>query len=109
VKAETGVGRPPLALSPLQPVERDFAFVVGTDVPAEAVMRAAYSADRALIDDVRVFDVFEGGGLGAGSKSVAITVVFQPTERTLTDTEIENLERRIAERVNNTTGGVLRS
>ena len=35
VKAEAGVGRPPLALSPLQPVERDFAFVVGTDVPAE--------------------------------------------------------------------------
>jgi phenylalanyl-tRNA synthetase beta chain len=109
VKAEAGARRPPLILSPLQPVERDFAFVVGTDVPAEAVVRAAHSADRALIDDVRVFDVFEGGGLGAGSKSVAITVVFQPTERTLTDPEIENLADRIAEQVKKATGGVLRS
>jgi phenylalanyl-tRNA synthetase beta chain len=109
VRAEAGASRPPLALSPLQPVERDFAFVIGTDVPAEAVMRAAHSADRALIHDVRVFDVYEGGGLGAGNKSVAITVVVQPTDRTLTDPEIENLAGRIAERVHKATGGVLRS
>jgi phenylalanyl-tRNA synthetase beta chain len=100
--------RPPLALSPLQPVERDFAFVVDADVRAETIVRAARSADRALITDVRVFDVFEGGALSAGKKSIAITVVLQPAERTLTDAEIDSLAGRIVEQVKKATGGVLR-
>jgi phenylalanyl-tRNA synthetase beta chain len=108
-KAETGAARPPLELPTLQPVERDFAFVVEGDVPAEAVVRAARGADRALITDVRVFDVFEGGALGSGRKSIAITVVLQPSERTLTDAEIEALAGRVVERVEKATGGVLRS
>ena len=71
-------------------------------------MRAARAADRALITDVRVFDVFEGGALGAGKKSIAITVVLQPAERTLTDVEIDSLAGRIVEQVKKATGGVLR-
>jgi phenylalanyl-tRNA synthetase beta chain len=108
-KAEAGAGRPPLALSTLQPVERDFAFVVDAAVPAEALVRAARAADRALIGDVRVFDVFEGGALGSGKKSIAITVVLQPSERTLTDAEIEELAGRVVEQVERATGGVLRN
>jgi phenylalanyl-tRNA synthetase beta chain len=107
-KARAGAARPPLSLSPLQPVERDFAFVVDAGVRAEMVVRAARAADRALITDVRVFDVFEGGALGAGKKSIGITVVLQPAERTLTDQDIESLAGRIIEQVGKATGGVLR-
>jgi phenylalanyl-tRNA synthetase beta chain len=108
LRPEAGAVRPPLALSPLQPVERDFAFVVDADVPADAVARAARGADRELIADVRVFDIFEGGVLADGKKSIAITVVLQPSQRTLTDPEIVSLAARIVERVEKATGGVLR-
>ena len=107
--AGASAARPPLRLSALQPVERDFAFVVDPAVHAEALVRAARAADRTLIADVRVFDVFEGGGLGAGKKSIAITVVLQPSERTLTDAEIEDMAGRIVAEVEGATGGVLRS
>ena len=109
MKAEARADRPPLALPTLQPVERDFAFVVDSEVTAETLVRAARAAERALITDVRVFDVFQGGGLAVGKKSIAITVVLQPSERTLTDAEIEELSGRIIERVETATGGVLRS
>jgi len=109
LKSETSAARPPLALSTLHPVERDFAFVVDAAVPAEALVRAARAADRTLIGDARVFDVFEGEALGSGRKSIAITVVLQPSERTLTDAEIEELASRVVEQVEKATSGVLRS
>lgn len=100
--------RPGLATSDLQPVERDFAFVVDADVEALALVNAAAGADKTLIEDVRVFDEFIGGSLGAGKKSLAITVRMQPTEKTLTEKEIEAVGARIVEKVGKATGGVLR-
>ena len=77
--------RPPLQASDLQPVERDFAFVLDARVEAEAVLKAARAADKALIEAVTVFDVFAGpkaeAQMGAGKKSMAIAVRLQPTER----------------------------
>ncbi len=98
-----------LELSPFQPVERDFAFVVDSGVPAADVLKAARSADTKLITDVRVFDVFEGGSLDASKKSLAINVVLQPTQKTLTDTEIETVAKQIVARVEKATGGTLRA
>ena len=100
--------RPMLSLSAFQPIERDFAFVVDSDVAATMVSQAAKGADKALIDGVRVFDVFDGAALGDGKKSVAITVVLQPTEKTLTDEEIEAVSQRIVASVEKATGGTLR-
>ncbi len=90
-------------------MERDFAFVVDGDVPADAVVRAAKKADKALIADVRVFDLFIGGGLGEGRKSLAITVVLQPTEQTLTEVAIEAISQAVVAEVGKATGGVLRA
>jgi phenylalanyl-tRNA synthetase beta chain len=87
--------RPALALSPLMPLSRDFAFVVDRDRAAGDLVRAAVSADKALIEGARVFDVYEGPGVPEGSKSVAIEVSIQPREKTLTDAEIEQLSARI--------------
>ena len=74
-----------LELSPFQPVTRDFAFVVDRAVKAGDIVRAAQSVDRKLIAGVSVFDVYEGQGIEAGKKSVAIAVTIQPREKTLTD------------------------
>jgi phenylalanyl-tRNA synthetase beta chain len=76
-------------LPAFQPLRRDFAFVVKSGVGSETVLRAARSAVRGLVDDVRLFDVFTGGGLADGEKSLGIEVVLQPRDRTLTDAEIE--------------------
>lgn len=100
--------RPPLDLSDLQPVRRDFAFVVDENVTADQLIRAARGAEKKLITDVSLFDLFEGGGLGEGKKSLAIEVTLQPVEKTLTDEEIEAVSKRIVAAVEKATGGSLR-
>ncbi|MEM9474395.1 MAG: phenylalanine--tRNA ligase subunit beta [Pseudomonadota bacterium] len=104
----TGATRPALTLNALQAVERDYAFVVDADVEALNVVNAAAGADKALIEDVRVFDEFIGGSLGEGKKSLAITVRMQPTEKTLTEKDIEAVSAKIVEKVGKATGGTLR-
>ena len=78
-----------LKLEPLQPVARDFAFVVGQEVSVAKLIQAIKGADKNLIRDVAVFDVYEGDKVGADKKSVALSVTLQPTDKTLTDAEIE--------------------
>ena len=101
--------KPPLELSPFQVVKRDFAFVVSSDVEAGAIVKAASTADRKLITGVNVFDVFEGASLGEGRKSIAIEVLIQPAERTLTDEDFDTLTAKIVANVEKTTGGTLRA
>ena len=101
--------KPALELSPFQAVKRDFAFVVDKTVEAGAILKAASSADRKLVAGVNVFDVFEGASLGDGKKSVAIEVIIQPAERTLTDEDFEALTGKIIANVTKNTGGVLRA
>jgi phenylalanyl-tRNA synthetase beta chain len=103
-----GPARPLLDASPFQPLERDFAFLVDAAVPADKLTRAARSADKALITEAKVFDLFQGGTLPDGKKSIAFSVTIQPRERTLTDQEIEALSARIVAAVNKATGGELR-
>ncbi len=98
----------PLDISRLQSVRRDFAFVVDSDQPAAAITNAVIAADKALIAGVNVFDVFEGSALGDNKKSVAVEVEIQPTDRTLTDAELEALAKRIVDQVAQRTGAVLR-
>ncbi len=104
-----GTARPPLTLAPFQPLERDFAFVVAAEVPAAAVLDAVRGAEPTLIADVILFDVFTGDAIGAGNKSLAVTVILQPLERTLTDAEIEAVGTRIIDAVVKATGATLRT
>ena len=108
-KETSAVARAALALSNLQAVRRDFAFEVASDTQAAAMVRAAKGANKKLIADVRVFDVFEGGNLPEGMKSVALEVVLQPQDATLTDAEIEAVAEKVTANVEKTTGGKLRS
>ncbi|MGC8201601.1 phenylalanine--tRNA ligase subunit beta [Aliiroseovarius sp. PTFE2010] len=105
---KSGASRAALEISDLQAVERDFAFVVDADVEALTLVNAAAGADKALVEEVRVFDEFIGGSLGAGKKSVAIAVRLQPRHATLKEADIEAVAAKIVEKVAKATGGVLR-
>ncbi|PKU22743.1 phenylalanine--tRNA ligase subunit beta [Telmatospirillum siberiense] len=97
-----------LKVSPFHAIERDFAFVVDRSVSAEAVLRAAKGADKALISDVLLFDLYEGPHVGEDKKSLAIQVTLQPVEKTLTDAEIEAIAAKVVDAVGKATGGELR-
>lgn len=107
-----GTARAALDVSDLQAVTRDFAFIVDSAVAADKLVRAASGADKALIEQVRVFDLFEGdkaeAAFGAGKKSLAIEVTLQPREKTLTDAEIEAVAAKVIASVEKATGGSLR-
>ena len=100
--------KPAIELSPFQPVSRDFAFVMDRGVSAASILKAARGADKALIKDVSIFDVFEGSHVGEGRKSVAIEVTLQPRDKTLTDEEIEKVSAAVIAAVTKATGGELR-
>ncbi|WP_267421870.1 phenylalanine--tRNA ligase subunit beta [Methylobacterium sp. GC_Met_2] len=101
--------KPALVLAEFQPLSRDFAFVVGRDVPAGDIIKAAQNAERKLVTAVDVFDLYEGPGVPEGAKSVAIAVRLQPVDRTLTDAEIEAVSAKIVAEVMRRTGATLRA
>lgn len=89
-----GKARKKLQLHSLQPVEKDLAFLVDKKVKAIDVITAAKNADRNAITDVRVFDVY-GEDSDGDKKSIAISVTFQPVEKTFSDQELEVLMNKI--------------
>ena len=105
-KAKT---KPPLALSPLMPLTRDFAFVVDANVAAGNIERALLGVDRQLVMSARVFDVYAGPGVPDGRKSVAVEITLQPRESTLADVEIEALSRKLVAAAEKATGALLRT
>lgn len=107
-RGKSGTAKPLLELNPLQPLSRDFAFIVKDSVAADDVLRAAKSADKKLITDAQIFDVYAGKGVEQGYKSLALSVTIQPVEATLTDKELEELMMAVINAVGEKTGGVLR-
>ncbi len=107
-KAKPTKVKPKLALSDFQPVTRDFAFIVDKAVAAGDMVKTAQGADRALIANVGVFDLYEGAGVEAGKKSVALAVTLQPTEKTLTEAEIEAVGSKIVAEIGKRYGATLR-
>ena len=107
-KAKASRARPPLKVSPFPPVDRDFAFVVDDAVSAEALLGAVRAADKALIREVLLFDVYSGAGLEPGKKSLAIAVRLQAPDHTLSEAEIEATAKKIIAAASKATGAVLR-
>jgi phenylalanyl-tRNA synthetase beta chain len=103
-----GAARPALHLAALQPVRRDFAFLVDAGVEAGTVLRAARGAERDLIAAVDLFDIYEGKNIEDGKKSLAIQVTLQPVEATLTDGEIDAIGKKVVAAVEKASGGTLR-
>lgn len=107
-KKKGGTAKPLLALSPFQPVDRDFAFLVANSTDSDKLLKAAKGADKALISDVSIFDIYEGKGVEPGFKSVALSVTLQPVDKTLTDKEIEDVAAKVVAAVAKATGASLR-
>jgi len=105
---QSATARPALEAQDLLPVKRDFAFVADGKVAADKFIRAAKGADKALITDVSVFDVFAGGNLGEGMRSIALEVTLQPKDKTLTDEEIDAVSKAVVAAVTKATGATLR-
>jgi phenylalanyl-tRNA synthetase beta chain len=91
------------------PVRRDLAFVVRDDVPAGDVQGALRQAAGSLLDRVVLFDVFTGGGLPPGHRSLAFALEFRAVDRTLSDDEVEPLVGAIVERLRSAFGAQLRT
>ncbi|MGS4886951.1 phenylalanine--tRNA ligase subunit beta [Roseibium sp. MB-4] len=107
-KAKAGRSKGSLNASDLMPVRRDFAFLVDSAVTADKILKAARGADKSLIEDITLFDIYEGAGVPEGQKSVAIDVVLQPRKKTLTDEEIDAVAKKVIANVEKATGGTLR-
>ena len=100
--------KPPLDLSDLQPVRRDFAFIVARDTKAGDLLKAVKGAEKTLIQAVDLFDVFEGGAMAADEKSLAVEVTLQPKDRTLTEEDLEAVSAKIVAAAEKAVGAKLR-
>jgi phenylalanyl-tRNA synthetase beta chain len=97
-----------LSLSVFQPVWRDFAFLVDQEVPAQKLMQVIQKTNP-LIADIQLFDVFQGNGIPDDKKSMALSVRLEPTERTLTEEDLNTFMQAVIQSVQKEVGGVLRS
>lgn len=86
-----------LKTSDYQPVDRDFAFIIDEDTPAGDVIRLVQSAEKDLVQDVTLFDVYQGKCVEDGKKSLALTIRLQAMDRTLKDDEIEAVSKKVIE------------
>jgi phenylalanyl-tRNA synthetase beta chain len=102
-----GGKRKALVSSDYQPVTRDFAFVVEEHVAAAELVKQVNAAEKQLLREVTIFDVYRGKGVPEGKKSIALTVTLQAPDRTLTDAEIEAVAQAILANVKKV-GAVLR-
>ena len=79
-----------------------------SDCDALTLVKAATGADKNLVSGVKVFDIFEGASLGENKKSIAIEVMLQPRDKTLTEEDIAAVSSKIVATVEKATGGTLR-
>ncbi len=94
-KRATGFARPAYTPPALQAVTRDFAFIVPSTLAAGDLVRAVKGADKAVITDARLFDLFTGAGVEDGKKSLAVEVTLQPGEKSFTDAEIKAVADKV--------------
>jgi phenylalanyl-tRNA synthetase beta chain len=108
LKKGQSAARPLLRPSPLQPVGRDFAFLVDASVSAAKLERAIIGADKALITKAQVFDIYQGTGVPDGQKSLAVAVTLQPVKEALDEEALKALTQKVVASVLKHTGGTLR-
>ena len=90
-------------------VRRDLAFIVAEPVPSGDVESAIRRSAGEILESVELFDLYTGAPLDAGKKSLAYTLVFQPTDRTLTDADVDAVVASIVRGVRQACGGELRA
>ena len=96
-------------VSDYQKSERDFAFIVNKDVSAQELINAISIVNNKLISNIKVFDIYEGKNIPENQKSIAISVTIQSTEKTLNESDLENINNLIIKTVESKTGAKIRS
>ncbi|MEM0987001.1 MAG: phenylalanine--tRNA ligase subunit beta [Pseudomonadota bacterium] len=107
-KGKAGKTRPVYDAPDQSPVRRDLAFLVSSDTPAGDIIRLAKSAEKTLITDVSVFDVYRGEGVEDGKASIAIEITLGPRGAPMKDHEIDHVVNKVVASVAKGTGAVLR-
>ncbi|MDP1828442.1 MAG: phenylalanine--tRNA ligase subunit beta [Archangium sp.] len=96
-------------LSRFPSVLRDLAVVVPAELPAEKVRLVILEVGKPLVDEVKVFDVYEGKQVGEGKKNLAFALRYRSPDRTLTDAEVAEAHQKIVAEVGQRLGGALRA
>jgi phenylalanyl-tRNA synthetase beta chain len=89
-------------------IERDIALIVDDGLPAADVVALIRNYPSGLIEDVSIFDCYRGKNIPDGKKSLAFTVRYRAKDRTLTDSEIEELHGKLLDRITGQTAGIIR-
>ena len=95
--------------SDFQKSERDFAFIINKDFKSQDLIDVIYDVNKDLIRDVKVFDIYEGENIAEGQKSIALNVTIQSSEKTLTDEDLDKINKLIISTVEEKTGSKIRS
>ena len=96
-------------VSDFQKSERDFAFVIDKFYKAGSLENIIKKLDEKIIKQVTTFDVFEGQNIPEGKKSIAINVVIQAIDKTLTEKDLDQVSQKIINTVQEKTGATIRS
>jgi phenylalanyl-tRNA synthetase beta chain len=96
------------ALSRFPAIRRDLAFVLPQPVAAEAICATARAAAGALLQDLTLFDVYQGQGIESGRKSIALGLILQDSSRTLTEHDVETVLVQVQTALNAKFGATLR-
>ena len=97
-----------LKISNLQPVTREFAFIINEEIESEKVCQVAKSINKDLITDVIILDIYNGEKIPQDMKSVAIKVTIQPIQETLTDSALEEISANLINAIEKKLSGSLR-
>jgi phenylalanyl-tRNA synthetase beta chain len=90
------------------PVLEDLALVVDESLPAERVAELIRRTGGKVVRDIRLFDVYRGEKIGAGKKSLAYSLTYQASDRTLNDKDVAGLRAHILRRLEQELGAKLR-
>ena len=96
-------------VSDFQKSERDFAFVIDKSFKVGLLERLIKSVDEKIIQGVSVFDIYEGENIPQDKKSVAVNVMLQSLDRTLSEKDLDQVSKKIIETVKEKTGATIRS
>ena len=96
-------------VSDFQKSERDFAFVIDKSFKVGLLEKIIMDVNSLIIQKVVIFDIFEGGNIPKGKKSVAINVTLQSQDKTLTEKDLDQISRSIIEIIQKKTGATIRS
>ena len=102
------MSKPLLKLNQLQPLYRDFSFIVDKDLDAQRLINEIKLVDQNQIKKIFVFDIFKGNNIPDDKKSISLSVEIQPINKSLTDNDLESISYKIINIVSQNLGAEIR-